>query len=158
MTPTKKSAYKEFDLAKTAKLGGAYSEDDDTHVPDPTHQFGTVDTSGTAGIADSRIEEVTPIFEVSKAQNAVMAARALDPEDNDVDSSLVVLPPGRQLIEGDPEVAKEQIQAKADAAMKDPVEVGGPTMAQRMAAEEGPKAETKAETQRQSQGAGKGVG
>lgn len=140
---------KEYDPRQSIKLGG-YMESDQ-HVPDPTHQFGTVETSGTAGIADSRIEEVTPIFDVAKQQNLVTAARALDPEDRDVDSSNVVLPGDLR----DQETAKEEVRKQAEAVLGEPIEIGGPSMAQRMAAEEGPEAEDKAKAQRKEQGVGK---
>lgn len=130
-----KSPLREFNPAKAVKLASAYSEDNDDFVPDPTHQFGTVDTSGTAGIADSRIEEVTPIFDVAKAQDAVAAARALDPDDPDVPEMLVNLPTGVTIVQGDPEAAREAVQAKGEAAAAEPVEVGGPSLAQRKAAE-----------------------
>jgi len=141
---------KEYDPQKSIRMGGNYKESDD-HIPDPTHQFGTVDTSGTAGMADSRIEEVTPIFDVAKQQDLVMAARALDPEDTDVSSSQVILPGDLR----DQETAKEEVRRQAEALLAEPIEVGGPTAAQRAAAEEGPQAEEKAKAQRQSQGAGK---
>ena len=132
---TKKSTLREYDPAKTVKIGGAYSEDNEDFVPDPTHQYGTVDTSGTAGVADSRIEEVTSIFEVAKAQDAVVAARALDPDDPDVSESMVVLPQGVTIVHGDPDAAKERVTKAADDAMANPIEVGGPSLAQRQAAE-----------------------
>jgi predicted dinucleotide-binding enzyme len=154
MTPTKKSNLKEFDPAKAVKIGGAYREEDESFVPDPTHQYGTVDTSGTAGVADSRIEEVTPIFEVAKAQDRIMAARALDPDDPDVPESLVVLPQGTTIVQGDPEAARERVRSLAEEAMANPIEVGGPSLAQRQAAESGEEGSKKAETQRRSQGAG----
>ena len=37
------------------------------HVPNPTDMYGTLETSGTGGAAQGRIEEVTPIFDVAKA-------------------------------------------------------------------------------------------
>lgn len=121
---------KEYDPATAVQMGGAYMESDD-HVPDPTHQFGTVDTSGTAGTAHSRIEETTAIFDVAKQHDLVTAARALDPDDTDVSSSLVVLPGDLR----DMEEAKEAVRAAAENALANPVEVGGPTLAQREAAE-----------------------
>lgn len=134
-------------------VGGAYKESDD-HVPNPTHQFGTVDTSGTAGTAHSRIEEVSPIFDVADAQNAVTAARALDPDDKDVDESLVNLPAGQVLEVVDKDAVRERIQAKADAVVAEPVEVGGPTKAQKEAAESGGTGAQTAQEQQQESGAG----
>lgn len=145
---------REYDPRQAIKMSGAYSEDNEDHIPDPTYQFGTVDTSGTAGMADSRIEEVTPIFDVAKQQDLVTAARALDPEDDEVSASMVVLPGDMR----DQETARDAVVMAAEKALKEPVEVGGPTAAQRQAAEEGPKAESKAKSQQQSQGAGKATG
>lgn len=134
-------------------VGGAYKESDD-HVPDPTHQFGTVDTSGTAGTAHSRIEEVTPVFDVADAQNAATAARALDPEDKDVPESLVNLPQGQVMEVVDKDAVKDRIQTKAQAYKKDPVEIGGATLAQKEAAESGDDGAKSAQEQQQSAGAG----
>lgn len=134
---------KEFDPRQAVKLGGAYKEEDDTFVPDPTHQFGTVDTSGTAGTAHSRIEETTAIFDVAKQADMVTAARALDPDDPDVHSSMVVLPGDLR----DMEEAKEAVRSAAENALSNPVEIGGPTLAQREAAEgEGAKKATASTT------------
>lgn len=68
-----------------------YVENED-FVPNPTDQFGTLDTSGTAGAAHSRIEEVSPVFAVADQQNALAAAKAIDPDDDSVPASAVVLP------------------------------------------------------------------
>lgn len=155
MTPTKKSTYKDYDPRKAVKIASAYTEDDDEHIPDPTFQFGTVDTSGTAGTADNRIEEVTPIFDVAKQQDLITAARALDPDDPDVSSAMVVIPEGMRVVHGDPEAARENVISQADAAMANPVEVGGPSLAQRQAAESGEEGTRKSESQRKEQGAGK---
>lgn len=115
-------------------VGGNYKESDD-HLPDPTDQMGTVDTSGTAGTAHGRIEEVTKIFDVAKAQDLQTAARALDPKDTDVSESLVTLPAGPTIIQGDPKEAAERVKTAAKEATKSPIEIGGPTLAQRQAAE-----------------------
>lgn len=69
----------------------AYMENED-HVPDPLHLYGTLDTSDTAGGAHQRIEEVSPTFSAARARNLVTAARALDPNDDEVSEDLVVLP------------------------------------------------------------------
>lgn len=113
-------------------VGGAYKESDD-HVPSPTDQYGVVDTSGTAGIGDQRIEDITPVFDVAKNQAKLDAARALDPDDDGVDASLVTLPQGQVMQMVDPEKERERIVALADAVK--PIEVGGPSASQRAAAE-----------------------
>lgn len=120
-------------------VGGAYKESDD-FVPDPTDAFGTLDTSQTAGSAHGKVEAVTPIFEIAKAQNAVTAARALDPNDTEVDSSLVTLPQGMVISESGEQEARDRVAATADTAKSEPVVVGGPNPFQRAAAESGAEA------------------
>ena len=66
--------------------------EDENFVPEPTAQYGTLDTSGTAGSAHGKIEEVSPVFAVADQQNAVQAAKAIDPKDDSVHPSLVVVP------------------------------------------------------------------
>jgi hypothetical protein len=85
----------------------AYKESDD-HVPDATNQYGTVDTSGTAGTAHARLEEVTNVFDEARKQDLETAVRALDPKDDEVSSALVVLP-------GDARDADEAKKAIHDA-------------------------------------------
>lgn len=113
---------------------GAYKESDD-FVPDPTHQFGTVDTSGTAGMADNRIEEVTNIFETARQADLETAKRALDPKDTAVSDALVVLPAGPVLIQGDPKEAAERVKSAAAEAEKAPLPSDTVGPAQRAAAE-----------------------
>lgn len=113
-------------------VGGAYKESDD-HVPNPTDQYGVVDTSGTAGIGDQRIEDITPVFDVAKNQALLDAKRALDPEDTDFDASLVTLPQGQITSVVDPAAERQRVLDLADAVK--PVEVGGPSASQRAAAE-----------------------
>ncbi len=125
--------------AKVVETSEAYKESDD-HVPAPTDMYGTLDTSGTAGTAHSRLEEVTPVFDVAAKQDAITAARALDPEDKEVPESLVILPEGQQLVQGDPEAARTRIQNKAAAAAKEPVVLGGETAAQEDASQSGDEA------------------
>lgn len=130
-------------------VGGAYKESDD-HVPDATDQFGTLDTSATAGSAHGQVDAVTPIFDVAKAQDALTAKRALDPNDSGVDASLVVLPQGMVIAEDGAAEARKRIE---DAEVK-PVEVGGPNAYQEAAAESGDAAAADAEAQQENTGAG----
>lgn len=98
---------------QVADLNAApYSEDNENHVPDPTAQFGTLDTSGTAGGNHEKLEMISPIFDVAKAQDVAFAARAVDPDDEEVDESThVVLPDAGR----DAEMAREMIRKRADA-------------------------------------------
>lgn len=136
-------------------VGGAYKESDD-HVPSPTDVYGTLDTSATAGAADSRIETVTPIHEVAKAQDAIVAAKALDPDDDSVDSSLVVLPQGMIISESGEGEAKERVSSLGQKASESPVEIGGLSPFQKQAAEGGDEGAETAEAQQESAGAGNG--
>lgn len=139
---------------ESVKIGGAYVEDED-FVPDPTHQFGTLDTSGTAGAAHSDINEITPIFKVARAKELEVAEKALDPDDDSVPTSQVTLPKGAFVTHDDPEAAKERVLAAAKAVKKDPVVVGGPTPAQEEAEEKGDDKAAKAEAaQKKTSGAG----
>lgn len=125
-------------------------------VPDPTHQYGTLDTSGTGGGAHQRLEEITPIFEVAKKQDLVTAARALDPDDDSVPESLVVLPQGQPMSVVDEDAVKERVRSAAQNAVANPVEVPGPTPAQRQAQETGNEGRQTAQAQQESQGASTG--
>lgn len=138
------------------EYGDGYVEDPN-FVPNVTDQFGTLDTSGTAGAAHAQIEEITPVFEVARKQNLAQAARALDPNDDSVDASMVTLPQGQVMTVVDEEKIKSDLQAKAEGA-DEPVQISafrGP--AQAAAAEEGPAAEAKAQAQTEQQGAGGGA-
>lgn len=129
-------------------------KESDTHVPNPTMQYGTLDTSGTAGAAHSKLEGITPIFEVAKAQNAIIAAAALDPDQPDVPEYLVTMPPGQNLVPVDTEAIKQGVIEKGKAAEENPVVPGGPSPFQQQAAEEGPAAAATAQAQQADQGAG----
>lgn len=125
-----------------------YSEDNENHVPNPLYSTGTLDTSDTAGSADSAIEEVSPVFEAARAQNLVAAARALDPDDDGVPAELVVLPQGSVTVTGSvrtAEEAKAEIAAALNKLAESPVEIGGATPAQKEAAEENPDADVNQE-------------
>lgn len=124
----------------------------ESHIPDPTAQYGTMDTSGTAGAAHSKLENVTPIFEVAAAQNAAVAAAALDPEQPDVPESLVTFPVTTYTEAFDREAAKERIDTKAKEVEENPVLLGGPSPYQKQAAEEGEEVAQSAENQRTEQG------
>lgn len=127
-----------------------YAEDKD-FVNNPTDQFGTLDTSGTAGSAHSRIEEVSPVFAVADQQNALNAARAIDPNDDGVSSSAVVLPDdkGRSREEALKSVKDRAAKAKKDGDLSS----GRVTPAQEEAAESGDKAGDKADNEQKSHGA-----
>lgn len=135
-----------------------YVEDED-FVPNPTDQYGVLDTSDTGGGAHQHLEEISPIFDVAKKDAAIVAGRALDPDDPDVPESLVVLPQGQNIIPVDTEAHKEKVVQAAKEAEKtrdDSLDGRGP--AQRQAAEEGPKATRKVKAQQEQQGAGSRAG
>lgn len=110
---------------------GAYKESDE-HVPDPTAAFGTLDTTGTAGGQNERIEHITPLFDAARAQGLQRAARALDPNDTEVPSSEVVnegaagtvtTAGGRTHEEGE-----DAVKDAAKAAEENPVKVQDPSI------------------------------
>jgi hypothetical protein len=136
-------------------VGGAYKESDE-HVPDPTDQFGTLDTSATAGSAHGQVDAVTPIFDVAKAQDKLTAAKALDPNDDSVDASLVVLPQGMVIAEDGAQAARDRVTNAAQNL--DPVEIGGPNAYQQKAAESGEEAGAEAQAEQANQSGSAGTG
>lgn len=134
------------DVSDFVKYGG-YSEDEN-YVPDPHFQYGTMDTSDTAGAAHQNIKEISPVFAVGRAAALSLAARALDPEDTAVPANVVSLPD--QVWTADQ--AKEDLLAKVEGLKDEPVVIGGMTPEQRVAATdadgnvaEAPKGEDAAE-------------
>lgn len=105
-----------------------YKESDD-HVADPTAVFGTLETSGTAGGDNERAEKISPIFDAAKAQDLAYAARAVDPDDTEVDEgSAVVLSTGVTQVAGDPNADRERVRRAAAAFQKEPVAVEDPSV------------------------------
>jgi hypothetical protein len=135
------------------KTDVAYSESEH-HVPNPTDQTGTLDTSGTAGAADSKLEEVTAVFDEAKKQNLEVAARALDPSDEEVHHSLVNLPQGAVIHHADPDAAADRVKAAAKAVAGKDTNPHRRSPAQKQAAEEGDEGKQRAEAQQKEQGAG----
>jgi hypothetical protein len=128
------------DLVRPAE--GAYVEDEDFR-PEPTYQYGTLDTSDTAGGAHQSIREVAPIFEAARAQNLITAAKALDPDD-DTPAELVTLPQGAVTVTGTTKTADEGREDVANALRRladKPVALGGMTPEQEKAAQENPNAD-----------------
>lgn len=122
--------------APLSKVVG-YVENED-YVPDPLHQYGTLDTSDTAGGVHQDIREVSPAFDLARAQNLMTAARALDPDDP-TPSELVVLPEGSVTVSGTtktPEDARIELERALKRYSDTPVELGGMSAGQREAAEE----------------------
>jgi hypothetical protein len=123
------------DAEVTLRTSEDYRESDD-FVPNPTDQTGTVDTSGTGGMANSRIEEVTPIFELANKQDRITAARALDPDDDEVTRSHVVMPTGQVFEALDKDEIIDQARRAATKVVDEDVVMGGPTASQKAAAED----------------------
>jgi hypothetical protein len=116
------------DVSDYVEYGG-YRENED-YRPNPHFQYGTLDTSDTAGAAHQNIREVSPVFDVGRAQALALAARALDPNDTEVDSSLVTLP--EENLTADE--ARKDLAAKLDDLKTNKIVVGGMTAEQRAAA------------------------
>lgn len=122
-------------------IGGVYKESD-THVPNPTDMYGALNTSGVG--ANEDLAAVSPIFAADRKAVAADILRALNPKDNSVSDA-------RLLFSDDPEVdhAEEAkaLKALAKAALANPVEVGGPTAAEKDAALKGEDGTAAAEAQ-----------
>lgn len=121
---------------------GGYMEDQD-HRPEPTAQYGTMDTSDTAGGAQNSIEEIAPIFRAARAQNMIAAARALDPDDEDVPAEMVTLPQATVTVTGSARTADEGRRDVANALRKladSPIQLGGPSPEAERAGQENPNA------------------
>lgn len=113
--------------------------EDESYVPNPYFQYGTVDTSDTAGGAHQSVAEVSPVFAMSRVNNLLTAARALDPEDDGVGAEMVTLPQGAVTVTGTTKTADEGRDDIAGALRRlseDPLLLGGPTEQQKLAAEE----------------------
>lgn len=132
-------------------VGGAYKESDD-HVPEPTDMVAQYNTEGVG--AHGKIEEVSPIFEVDKVKTAQEITAALDPENDAVPSSRVLLPEALD----DNETAKKNLKEVAEARVKKGVEIGGPTPAEREAELEGDEGTLAAVEQDRSNAAANSTG
>jgi hypothetical protein len=113
------------DAEVTLRVSEDYRESED-FVPNPADQTGTVDTSGTGGMANSRIEEVTPIFDLANKQDRITAARALDPDDDEVTRSHVVMPTGQVIEPLDKDEIIDQARRAATKVADEDVVMGGP--------------------------------
>jgi len=122
-------------VAAGVQIGGEYSEGNDAHVPNPTDMYRQYKTSGTGAHED--VSAVSPIFDADRQTLAVEAARALDPDDPGVPRSRVILPDEK----GNNEQAIKDIQRRAEAAVENPVVIGGPSKAEANAAVSGPRGE-----------------
>jgi hypothetical protein len=87
-------------------------------------------------MANSRIEEVTPIFELANKQDRITAARALDPDDDEVTRSHVVMPTGQVFEALDKDEIIDQARRAATKVVDEDVVMGGPTASQKAAAED----------------------
>lgn len=115
-----------------------YSENNPNHKPDPFFQTGTLDTSDTGGTAQNSIRDVSPVFDIARAQNLQAAARALDPDDP-TPAELVILPQGEVTVTGTAKTAeegREDVFREVRKLQEHPVEVGGRTRSQEEAAED----------------------
>lgn len=132
-------------------VGGAYKESDD-FVPNPTDMVAQFNTSGLG--AHGRIEEVAPVFEVDKVKTAQEIEAALDPKNDSVPASRVLLPEALD----DNETAKKNLAEVAKARLKKGVEIGGPTPAEREAELDGDEGVTAAVEQERGNAASNSTG
>lgn len=131
--------------------------------PSPFDQRGQVDTTDTTGTVPD-VSEVSHVFAEARARNMQVAARALDPNDTTVPAELVTLPEGQVSVTGTTKSADEgrdDVVRAVNAIAENPVEIGGPTPAQQVAAqgeapavaeEQKPAATPEAKTEDQNQG------
>lgn len=113
----------DLDAAYTKPVG--YFENED-YRPDPLSQYGTLDTSDTAGGAHQSIREISPVFEEARVANLQTAARALDPDDP-TPEELVVLPAGSVTVTGSARTAEDgrgDIERALKRAAENPIELG----------------------------------
>jgi len=104
-----------------ADLEAAPYRESDEHVPDPTHVYGTLDTSGTAGGNHEKLELISPVFDVAKAQDVAFAARAVDPDDDEVDENThVVLPDNGRDADSGREAIRRAADKLGDVPVQDP--------------------------------------
>lgn len=82
-------------------------------MSDFTLSTGTIDTSGTAGKAHGKIEASSQVFVEARRQALEDAKKALDPEDDSVPESAVILP------QAEPEGIRTVAKARIDAALED---------------------------------------
>ena len=126
------------------------------HVPNPTDMYGTLETSGTGGAAQGRIEEVTPIFDVAKAADLDTARRALDPDDP-TDPSLVVLSEGQPLKVVDRDAEAQKIKDAAARAVDQPVDLSSSRVTPPLADAARSNTSDVASSQQSDQGASGGI-
>jgi hypothetical protein len=127
------------DLVVPSTDDDGYFEDENWR-PDPLAQYGTVDTSDTGGGgAHGSIADASPVFAEARAMNLLVAARALDPEDDSVGEELVTLPQGSVSVTGSTRTVadgRQDIEVALKRLAEDPIVLGGPTPEQRVAAQE----------------------
>lgn len=135
-------------------MSDVYKENDN-FVPEPTAQYGTLDTSATAGAAHSKIEEISPVFAVADKQNAEVAARAVDPDDDGVPASAVILPDSDRSYDD----AVDAVKTKAERLKDEDISLlsSNKSPAQKLAEEEGPDAAAEAEQEQKDTGAPSGL-
>ena len=97
------------DTKKEEKKHRGYREEEN-FKPSPFDQVGSVSTNGL-GDHFSHIERISPVFSDAFENSKNLAKRALDPDDETVLASQVVLPTGATIVHSDPEAARERVLA-----------------------------------------------
>jgi hypothetical protein len=114
------------DLDATLVRPGGFIENPN-HTPNPFFQYGTVDTSGLGAPEHQQMAAISPVFEAARAENLRTAARALDPNDPEVSSDLVILPESTVTVQGSARTA-DDARAEVFGAVRrlvdDPVVLG----------------------------------
>lgn len=96
----------ELDLDAPLVKQGGYIENPD-HTPNPYFQNGTLETTDLGTTPHDQLQGVSPIFEVARAENLRVAARALDPNDTEVSADLVILPSAQVTVQGSERTAED---------------------------------------------------
>lgn len=115
----------------------AYYEDE-TYRPEPLFQYGTLDTSDTGGASHQDMREISPAFDLARAENLRTAARALDPDDP-TPEELVTLPQGAVSVMGTtktPDEARDDLARSYGRLVDEPIVLGGVSPQARVAGEE----------------------
>jgi hypothetical protein len=109
----------EFEEGRPQEPDAAPADDRPAHVPDPTAMTGNLDTSGTGGAGGhSELRNIAPIFAVAEAHDMAYAARAVDPNDDEVPSDHVTVSTGLSVVQGDPEGDRQRVTERAARAQE----------------------------------------
>ena len=70
------------DVSDFVEYGGYREPDSEDWVPNPHFQYGTLDTTDTAGAAHQNIREISPVFDLGRAQALAAGQQCRDGQQN----------------------------------------------------------------------------